>query len=307
MYTDLFRALANPANPPRHPLLAALLYNFCPASAKWWLAGALPVIPYDPVWHALEDCSAGRVLKDAVRDYGLESMWDDARAYLGSIKDYRASYRNVHAPELSPLFSPARLSQGERFGLQEAFANFGGDWRNFYRYLHARFFLIPDWGRRSGLDESQVSIRVRKMPVRFALGFVRKSIQWETWAIQARTGGVKRLLLGLLFGRGQEQDAMRFFLTQRAGPDEGSWNVTPEVIGLERSGLVVPYRPALSDAQMEALVEKHIQLAEHGPHPALHALRQPSMCRACGFRAQCFTPEEQLSPLVIRTFERNIP
>ena len=307
MYTDLFRAAANPANPPRHPLLAALLYNFCPAAAKWWLAGALPVIPYDPVWHALEDCSAGRVLKDAVRDYGLESLWEDAKAYLGSIKDYRASYRHIQAPELSPLFSPARLSQGERFGLHDAFQNFGGDWRNFYRYLHARFFIIPDWGRRSGLDESQVSIRVRKMPVRFVLGFVRKSIQWETWAIQARTGGVKRLLLGLLFGMGQEQDAMRFLLTQRSGPEEGSWNVIPEVVGLERSGLVVPYRPALSDAQMEALVEKHIQLAEHGPHPALHALRQPSLCRVCGFRAQCFTLEEQLSPLVIRTFERNIP
>jgi hypothetical protein len=43
MYTDLFTALAERENPRGHPLLAALLYAFCPAAARWWLAGAVPV------------------------------------------------------------------------------------------------------------------------------------------------------------------------------------------------------------------------------------------------------------------------
>jgi hypothetical protein len=43
MYTDLFTALVDRENPRGHPLLAALLYAFCPATARWWLAGAVPV------------------------------------------------------------------------------------------------------------------------------------------------------------------------------------------------------------------------------------------------------------------------
>ena len=50
MYTDLFLALQDPQNPRGHPVLAALLYAFCPAAARWWLAGADPEQIFDPVW-----------------------------------------------------------------------------------------------------------------------------------------------------------------------------------------------------------------------------------------------------------------
>lgn len=306
MFTDLFHALLDRANPPGHPLLAALLYNFCPAAAKWWLAGALPQPPFDPVWQALEDCARGLSIREALAEKGLETLWENAREYLGSVRDFRTSHRHVHAPELSAIFSGRGIGQTERFGLQEAFENFGGDWRNYYRYLHARYFVIPDWARHAGLD-GQLKIRVQKIEICFALGFVRKAVRWPAWAIQARTGNIERLLLGLLLAPGQEQDVLRFFLAHRSGPAEGVWRTTPEVVGLVRSGLVVPHQALLPDKQIEDIIEKHIQLASEGPHPALHALRQPAICRQCGFRAQCFTPDNQLSPLVARTFERNIP
>jgi hypothetical protein len=306
MYTDLFRALVNKENPSRHPLLAALLYNFCPAAAKWWLAGAVPVIPFDPVWEALTDFPTGRSLEQMVKEKGFETLWEDSKTYLRSINDFRNSHKNSHAPELSSIFTGKGVSQAERFGLQEAFEKFGGDWRNYYRYLHARTFLIRDWLTNTKMD-SQVKTRLKKTELRFTLGFVRKSIQWEAWAFHAKTGGVQRLLLGLLHPRGKDLDVMRFFLAQHAVPENGLWPAQPEIIGLERSGLVTRYQAPISDEQMEKIIEKHIQLAEQGPHPAFHALRQPSICRYCGFKAQCFTSDNQLTPLVSKTFERIIP
>ena len=62
MYTDLFLALLNRGNARGHPILSALLYAFCPAAARWWLAGAEPTIPFDPVWQSLQDLASGGTL-----------------------------------------------------------------------------------------------------------------------------------------------------------------------------------------------------------------------------------------------------
>ncbi|MDO9349299.1 MAG: hypothetical protein Q7T47_08430, partial [Anaerolineales bacterium] len=74
MYTDLFTVLADRENPRGHPLLATLLYAFCPAAARWWLAGAEPVIPFDPVWQALQDFTLGKTLKEVLSGYGFENL-----------------------------------------------------------------------------------------------------------------------------------------------------------------------------------------------------------------------------------------
>ncbi|MDP2975161.1 MAG: AMP-binding protein [Anaerolineales bacterium] len=85
MYTDLFTALANRENLRGHPLLAALLYAFCPAAARWWLAGAEPVIPFDPVWQALQDFTLGKTLKEVLSGYGFENLLGHAQKYIRNV------------------------------------------------------------------------------------------------------------------------------------------------------------------------------------------------------------------------------
>ena len=74
MYTDLFLALLNRGNARGHPILSALLYAFCPAAARWWLAGAEPTIPVDPVWPSLQDLASGGTLLDHLKRYGFSSL-----------------------------------------------------------------------------------------------------------------------------------------------------------------------------------------------------------------------------------------
>ena len=81
MYTDLFRALLNEKNARTHGILLSLLYCFCPAGAYWWLSGAIPEPPFDPIWRALEDRASGGTLKDHLLRYGFESLLDEVRPW----------------------------------------------------------------------------------------------------------------------------------------------------------------------------------------------------------------------------------
>ncbi|MBT3390124.1 MAG: hypothetical protein HN413_06905, partial [Chloroflexi bacterium] len=90
MYTDLFLALKDAQNPRGHPILAALAYVFCPAAARWWLAGADPAEPFDPVWQSLSDLAAGEeTLKDALKRYGFEGLMEQVKTYIGQVESYR--------------------------------------------------------------------------------------------------------------------------------------------------------------------------------------------------------------------------
>lgn len=303
MYTDLFRALKNPGNPRGHPLLAGLLYAFCPAAAKWWLAGAEPVIPFDPVWQALNDHTEGKECQQALIEYGFESELDRAERFLLNVEEFRQSFDKVRAPEATPLFNLDEPNASERFGIQSAIEKFGGSFMNFYSYLRARYFLIPDWKSNSGASE-KVVVEFKNIPVHFMLNIVRKPVQWETWTMIAETGNVSRYQVGLLTS-GLEQDAVRFFLTRFAMPAHGTWPTIPEVVALDRvTGEVGKYEPRASVEQLQQHIERLIQLADYGPHPAIHALSQKSICQWCGFKAQCFTPKDELSPLLIKTYER---
>ena len=54
--------------------------------------------------------------------------------------------------------------------------------------------------------------------------------------------------------------------------------------------------------EAEALPEvvgRLADLAQNGPHPPLAALQGASQCLRCGFRAQCFLENGELSPLAV--------
>ena len=43
----------------QNPIVSALLYDFCPAAAHWYVRGAEPDEVFDVVWKAFEDYATG--------------------------------------------------------------------------------------------------------------------------------------------------------------------------------------------------------------------------------------------------------
>ncbi len=153
MSTDLFAALLDKENPRGHPILAALLYGFCPAAARWWLAGADPVIPFDPLWRALEDIASGSILKETLSSYGFEDLLDIAQTYVGQVDAWRSRHPGIHAPEMLPTFSGGRIEMSRRFGQRAAIRKFGDRWDNFFAYIRAWAFVASDWEARLRFSE----------------------------------------------------------------------------------------------------------------------------------------------------------
>ena len=144
MYTDLFRALLNRKNARGHPILSALVYAFCPTAAHWWLAGADPVPPFDPVWQSLQDLASGETLHDNLIRYGFDGLIPEIRTYIREVEEYRRQHP-IQSPELMPLFRGGKIPAGRRFGSQNAINNLGGDWRNLFIYIRTWAFLAQDW------------------------------------------------------------------------------------------------------------------------------------------------------------------
>ena len=59
MYRDIFEAARDKMGKP-NPIMAALLYAFCPAAAHWYVRNVQPEAVFDVVWQALEDYATGK-------------------------------------------------------------------------------------------------------------------------------------------------------------------------------------------------------------------------------------------------------
>jgi hypothetical protein len=115
MYTDLFLALLERRNRRKHPLLSALLYEFCPQAVCFWHARLDPQPVPDPAWQALQDYANGGTLSDQLALYELEDFNSSAESYITDIQDYRGEHM-VHAPEAKLHFQClSRLSRGDGF------------------------------------------------------------------------------------------------------------------------------------------------------------------------------------------------
>ena len=44
----------------QNPIVSALLYDFCPGAAHWYVRGAEPDEVFDVVWKAFEDYATGK-------------------------------------------------------------------------------------------------------------------------------------------------------------------------------------------------------------------------------------------------------
>lgn len=296
MYTDLFLTLKEDHNPRGHPILAALLYTFCPAAARWWLAGAEPEQIFDPVWQALTDQGGGGTLKEVLAGYGFETLLSDVKLYVEQVEAFRRLHPGVAAPELLPTFDGGHLELAKRFGLKDAIDKLGKRWENFFAYIRAWAFLTSDWEAEMRFFGSPELSRCRLM---LSLPGIRRPVRYFTWAWHEQMGHGTRVVIGLLV-KGREQDELRFALARLAGPEgDKPWPVQPEVWAIDReSGKAEPVDSHLPTERLAPTVTRLAQLAREGPYPPLGALESPERCRFCGFTAQCYAKGE-LSPLAL--------
>jgi hypothetical protein len=102
-------------------------------------------------------------------------------------------------------------------------------------------------------------------------------------------GHVTETKIGALVSNG-EQDQLRFSLLRRCTTmGKQPWPNTPTVFALDReTGAASHFDQVLSDRDLEKTVQSLSNLAKKGPHPPLNALRQPSICKQCGYQQLCF-------------------
>ena len=73
------------------------------------------------------------------------------------------------------------------------------------------------------------------------------------------------------------------------------------VFALDReSGEANHFDQTLSDEDLERVVQSLSNLAKNGPHPPLNALRQPSICKKCGYQQLCYK-KNYISPHTLST------
>jgi hypothetical protein len=299
MYTDLFLALLNRNNARGHPILSALVYAFCPTAAHWWLSGADPTPPFDPVWQSMQDLASEKTLLEYLVDYGFDGLVEEIRNYIREVEEYR-SHHPVQAPELMPLFRGGKIPAGRRFGSQNAISRLGGDWRNLFIYVRTWAFLSQDWriGMRIARDAGYT---VSGEKLLLTLPFTRLPVQFDAWVWKVPVGHVTETKIGLMVSR-MEQDQLRFSLIQRCNSsDNRPWSNTPTVFALDReTGEANHFDQTLSDKDLERTVKSLSELAKNGPHPPMNALQQPSICRKCGYQNLCFE-KNFISPHALST------
>lgn len=290
MYTDLFLALRDTHSPRGHPIATALLYAFCPAAARWWLAGAEPELVFDPTWQALTDRVAGGTLKEALTKYGFETLLEDVRLYVEQVETFRRLHPGLAAPELLPTFDGGHLELAKRFGLQDSINKLGGRWENFFAYVRAWAFLTSDWEAELHFFGRHVFSRCRLM---LSLPTIRRPVGFPAWVWHERAGHGERVVIGLLV-KGRGQDELRFALARMAEPEgDKPWPVRPEVWAIDReTGKVEPNDAFLPAERLAPTVARLAVLAKEGPYLPQGALVSPDRCRFCGFTAQCFASGE---------------
>ena len=317
MYTDLFKALLHGKNRCGNPILNALLYAFCPAAARWWLAGADLVVPHDITWQALTDFSRGEDIQRVLQEYGVDEQTDEKlKQYYRLVKAWRKDFPGL-APELSskfPLdrdFTPNANSSNATFGSAELYNKFGGNWRSMFEYVRAWSILAYEWQDRivTGGESNDDDIEFKQLEVVLSAPGVRRPAYFPVWAWTRKVGLTKRIYIGLLVnfpGMSRHpqivrdkiqgmQDQLRFALVQRSAlSGDEPWPSPPEVHALERTtGASTPFDVVVNTSDALRMVVPLSEAARKGPHLPLGVLQSPEKCAVCGFRAQCYEKDER--------------
>lgn len=288
MPVDLFLALRNRGNPRRHPILSALLYVFCPQAAYWWLAGAEPELPFDPVWQVLQDMGEGKTLAEKLDEYELGGFREEVKTYVGEVETFRRHHAHIKAPERLPLFRGGQLPLSRRFGAANGIHHLGGDWQNLFAYTRAWAFLYPDWLESMRISQN-ADVHFSIETLALTLNGIRLPVYWNTPVWQIQIKHVREIRIGALMQEG-EPDFLRLALLALSSPKgDRPWQTRPQVFSLNpKTGEAQPADVPLANRRLPQVVKHLAEAATQEVHAPLNALCKPSLCKACGYIQLCY-------------------
>jgi len=291
MSKDIFM-LATVMAGKKNPIVSALLYEFCPAAAHWYVRNVQPEDVYDVVWQALDDYGTGKSLVECLEGYGLASLIPSIKNYVEQVTLFRSRYSAMGpAPELMPLFTGNHLNQST-IGLQNELNNLGGTWKSVLVYVRVWAFLIRDWKAQMKIPAGDnVTRAFRKFTVILSAHEDDASLRvhFPIWGWEARVGKVHSIYLGLLVSDGR-QDVLRFALVNNSYlvAEKICPGRRTHIFGLDRE-LGTAEHISLSLEQRDALsmIMPMDEEACKGPNFPLSILRDYDTCYFCGYRKVC--------------------
>lgn len=286
--SDLWQAVK--INQSGNPLLAALIYSYCPMAAFYYLGGVVPHSPpVDPHWKALEDISTGNKLLKFIQDYGFSSLLDEISKYRDNVVVYRR-LNMTESPEIYPVFRGGRLTQDKRFGVGNAIIDFGGE-ANLFEYIRTWAFLIPDW--LSVIHFNHNTAKFSQIQVDIRLKCASSVLKYPFWVVE---DGYERVLFSL--SPCDDEDWIRAGLLKIAG------------ISMEFSRIYL-FDPVYGKARVvkgldlndfEIFVENLLNTSKSGSYLPVNAIQRRYLCRACVFKPMCFI-ENEITPYALNFYE----
>jgi hypothetical protein len=274
------------------PIVSALLYEFCPVAAHWYVRHVQPEDVFDVVWQALEDYATGKSMAEFLEGYGLASLIPQIKNYIEQVTAFRSRYSAIgNAPELLPLFQSDRPGQGV-IRLKNELKNLGGSWKSVLSYVRVWAFLIKDWKAQMKIPPGeQVTRAFKKFTVSLAVPGNNSSseVHFPVWGWDVTIAKVRFINLGLLIS-GQRQDALRFALVYNANlVGEKGWpGQRPNVFGLDRElGTAEHINLSVEPKDALSMVIPMYETALMGPNFPLSLLRNGDACLMCGYRKVC--------------------
>jgi hypothetical protein len=292
MSKDIF-ILARQMAGRQNPIISALLYQFCPAAAHWYLRNVQAEDVFDVVWRALEDYETGKSLAVCLEAYGLASLIPSVKNYIEQVTLFRSRYSAIgDSPELLPLFKGDRPSQST-FGLQNELNNLGGSWRSLVTYVRVWAFLLKDWKAQMKIPAGDQVVRTfRKFNVSLSAPGDSSSskVHFPVWGWDVMIGKTRSIYLGLLVSR-QMQDALRFALVDNSDlvGNNGWPGKRPYVFGLDRNlGTAEHINLSVEQKDILSMIIPMYETARIGSNFPLSVLRNREACLSCGYRKMCF-------------------
>jgi hypothetical protein len=291
MSKDIF-ILARQTAGKQNPIVSALLYEFCPAAAHWYVRNVQSEDVFDVVWQALEDYETGKSMVEFLEAYGLASLIPSMKNYIEQVALFRSRYSAIgNAPELLPLFKENRPRQST-FGLQNELNNLGGSWKSVLTYVRVWAFLIKDWKAQMKIPPGEQAARTfKKFTVSLSApgNYSSAKVHFPVWGWDVAIGKAHSLYLGLLVS-GQLQDALRFALVYNSDlvGNQGWPGQRPYVFGLDRElGTAQPINLSLEQKDALSMIIPMYETARIGPNFPLSALTNRNACLSCGYNKVC--------------------
>lgn len=289
MSKDIF-ILAKQMAGKQNPIVSALLYDFCPAAAHWYVRGAEPEEVFDVVWKAFEDYATGKKFREIMEEYGLTTMIPEIRKYIAAVVACRSRFsKDGRSPEITHDLGAIFTNQ---FGLQNQLNHLGGTLGELKHYTRVWRFLMGDWKSCMKMDQKNTSQRILQLFTvsLSAPGVVQSNLRvhMPVWGWEVRTGQVRRVYLGLLVSN-RKQHPLRFALVHGADrADEKKWpnNGRPDLWALDRDTGVAEPIMVRSEAILKLIPRWHDE-AQYGRNRPV-GLDDKETCRLCGYKTLCY-------------------